>query len=622
MTKITFLAPAERLLDEARCALEGNDEDIDFAVGLLSEGVRVVSSLVSRGTEIVISRGGTASAIRDSGQDVIVVDIPVTGFDIIRAIEKAKCHGTHIAAVAFPATIRGIESLVSALGIDLRLYPLESEHEVDGQVKQALSDGADVVVGGYVTLLATQKFGYPAELIESGREGIIQAVAEARRIAHARNIEKAKAEVFRAVLDYSYDRILSVDQTTRISVFNPVAERITGLCTSEVMGRRIADVWPALRIQNVIETGQEDLGQILSINDTDVLCNKVPILVNEQCVGVIVTFQDVAQIQKVEAQVRQRIYTTGHVAHFSFANIVTRNEDVRRTIEIAKDYSLADSSILIIGETGCGKELFAQSCHNYSRCKEGPFVAINCAALPGQILESELFGYVSGAFTGASQKGKPGVFEMAHGGTLFLDEIGEIEYTTQGKLLRVLQEKKVMRLGSDKLIPIDVRVIAATNKNLKKLVDQHAFRADLYYRLNVLQLRLQPLRNRKEDIGTLAETFLQEHATERRKRLSANAVKALENHDWPGNIRELRNIVQRLMVSCKQQTIDADAVKLALADLEEPVEHLPVQSDGYDEIAEIKSALSKARGKHTLAAEILGIGRTTLWRKMRQHGLK
>lgn len=622
MTKITFLAPAERLLDEARCALEGNDKDIDFSVGLLSEGVRVVSSLVSRGTEIVISRGGTASAIRDSGQDVIVVDIPVTGFDIIRAIEKAKCHGTHIAAVAFPAMIRGIESLISALGIDLRLYPLESEHEVEDQVKQALSDGADVVVGGYVTLLATQKFGYPAELIESGREGIIQAVAEARRIAHARNIEKAKAEVFRAVLDYSYDGILSVDQTTRISVFNPVAERITGLRSSEVMGRKIADVWPTLRIQNVIATGQEDLSQILSINDTDVLCNTVPILVNEQCVGVIVTFQDVAQIQKVEAQVRQRIYATGHVARFTFADIVTRNEDVRRTIEIAKDYSLADSSILIIGETGCGKELFAQSCHSYSRCKDGPFVAINCAALPGQILESELFGYVGGAFTGASQKGKPGVFEMAHGGTLFLDEIGEIEFTTQGKLLRVLQEKKVMRLGSDKLIPIDVRVIAATNKNLKKLVDQNAFRADLYYRLNVLQLRLQPLRSRKQDIGALAEAFLQEHATDRRKRLSPSAVNALESYDWPGNIRELRNIVQRLMVSCKQQSISADAVKLALADLEEPVEYAPETLAGYDEIAEIRNALAKARGKYTLAAEILGIGRTTLWRKMRQHGLK
>ncbi len=621
MSQITFLAPDARLLEEARSAFHEKQEDIHFATGLLSEGVRVVSSLVPAGTEIVISRGGTASAIRQSGLDVIVVDIPVTGFDVIRAVEKAKKHGVQIAAVAFPSMIQGIESLISALGIDLRLYPLASEYEAESKVSQATRDGADVVVGGYVTLLAAGKLGYAAELIESGREGIVQAVAEARRIAYARNIEKAKAEVFRAVLDYSYDGIISVDQATRISVFNPVAERITGLHASDVLGRKIADVWPALRIQNVITAGQEDLGQILSINKTDVLCNKVPILVNQQCVGVIVTFQDVAQIQKMEAHVRQRIYTAGHVAHFTFADIATRNDEVRRTIEIAKDYALADSSILIIGETGCGKELFAQSCHNYSRCKQGPFVAINCAALPGQILESELFGYVGGAFTGASQKGKLGVFEMAHGGTLFLDEIGEIEYATQGKLLRVLQEKKVMRLGSDKLIPIDVRVIAATNKNLKNLVDQNEFRADLYYRLNVLQLRLPPLRSRKEDIGMLAATFLEERASGRRKRLSASAERVLESHGWPGNIRELRNIIERLMVSCKQQTIDADAVKQALEDIEESVEHSPEASDSYDEIAEIRKALAQTRGRYAEAAKILGMGRTTLWRKLRQHGL-
>ncbi len=301
---------------------------------------------------------------------------------------------------------------------------------------------------------------------------------------------------------------------------------------------------------------------------------------------------------------------------------MTCSDEFRRAIEVARDYAQTASSILISGETGCGKELFAQSCHNASRYRQGPFVAINCAALPSQILESELFGYVGGAFTGASQKGKPGVFEMAHGGTLFLDEIGEIEYATQGRLLRVLQEKKVMRLGSDKLIPIDVRVIAATNKNLKALVNRNLFRSDLYYRLNVLQIHLPPLRARKEDIGLLAETFLREleAAPERRKKLSPAAVKALQSHDWPGNVREMRNIVERLMAACRQPTIDAAMVAQVLADegaSDAPRTEPPV----YDEEAEIRKALAGARGKHTEAARLLGIGRSTLWRKIKKYGL-
>jgi PAS domain S-box-containing protein len=622
MSQIAFLAPDPQLLELAQSKLKDDHDDIHFVTGLLSEGVRVVSSLIAEGTEIVISRGGTASAVRRSGLDVIVVEVPVTGFDIIRAVEKARKHGRTVAAVTFPSMVQGIESLRSALGIALRFYPLASEHEAESKIEQAFLDGADVVVGGYVTFITAQRLGHPVELIESGPEGVLQAVAEARRVAQARNIEKAKAGIFRAILDHSYDGIISVDRESRVTSFNPVAERISGLRRSETIGKNIADVWPQLRIPEVIASAQEHLEQILDINKTDVLCNKVPIVVDGQCVGVIVTFQDVAHIQKIEAHIRRRIYATGHVARFSFADIVTRSDEFRRSIEIAKDYAQTDSSILISGETGCGKELFAQSCHNASHYRQGPFVAINCAALPNQILESELFGYVGGAFTGASQKGKPGVFEMAHGGTLFLDEIGEIEYATQGRLLRVLQEKKVMRLGSDKLIPIDVRVIAATNKNLKAMVNQNQFRPDLYYRLNVLQIHLPALRARREDIGLLAETFLREleEAPERRKKLSSAAVKALQGYDWPGNVREMRNIVERLIVTCRQPTIDAAMVTQVLADEDASASPLGEKLT-YDEETEIRKALASARGKHTEAARLLGIGRSTLWRKIRKYGL-
>ena len=188
---------------------------------------------------------------------------------------------------------------------------------------------------------------------------------------------------------------------------------------------------------------------------------------------------------------------------------------------MAREFAVTDSSVLISGETGTGKEVFAQSIHNASRRIQKPFVAINCAALPAQILESELFGYVGGAFTGASQKGKAGLLEIAHGGTLFLDEISEMDYAIQSKLLRVIQEKKVMRLGSDRVLPVDVRIIAATNRNLKQRIAEHQFRADLYYRINVLRLRLPPLRERPDDIEAFAGVFL---CTARQRSCRADAV--------------------------------------------------------------------------------------------------
>lgn len=621
MSLITFLAPDMKFLEKARELLKAEHGDIHFEVGLLSEGVKIASSLVAKGTEIIISRAGTASAIRQAGIEVIVVEIPITGFDIIRAVEKAKKHGTTIGAVAFSPMIRGIELLNSSLGVEIRQYPLSSEYEAEAKVAQAFQDGAAVVIGGFISGKVAKKSGYPFVLIESGEEGIIQAVQEAKRIAYARNLEKTKASLFRAVLDYSYDGVISVDDSFGVTFFNPVAERITGINRSKVIGKKITSVWPELNIEKVISSSKDDLGQILNINKTDVLCNKVSIVVNKKSAGAVITFQDVTQIQQMEARVRRRIYASGHVAGYSFSDIITNSSALERTKEIAKDYSLTDSSILIAGESGTGKELFAQSCHNFSKRRQGAFVAINCAALPGQILESELFGYVGGAFTGANQKGKLGLFEVAHGGTIFLDEIAEIDHATQGKLLRVLQEKKVMRLGSDKIIPVDVRVIAATNKNLKSLVDQNQFRSDLYYRLNVLQLKIPPLRNRKEDIKPLAQFFLDQNAgiAKRHLKLSSSAVQALKLYDWPGNVRELQNIIERVIVSCKQEMIDASIINQVLEDQQD---QNPLGAILPNELLEIKQALATSKGKYAEAAKILGISRSTLWRKLKVLGIQ
>lgn len=621
MSLIVFLAPDQVMLERARKIFKTEHRDIHIEKGLLSQGVKVAAALAAQGAEIIISRGGTAAAIKKAGVEAVVVEIPITGFDIIRTVEKAKLHGRCIAAVSFPYITQGIDFLGPILGVDIRVYPIYAEDEAEAQVLQAIQDGTQVVIGGFITGKAAEKYNHPFELIDSGAEGILQAAQEAKRIALARSLEKTKTGQFRAVLNYAYEGIISVDSEGRITFFNPIAERITGIDGSRAVHANISRLWPELNLANVLQTGKDDLGHILKINEVDVLCNKVAIIVDNKTVGAVVTFQDVTQIQQMEARVRHRIYAAGHVANFQFDDIIGASKALRQTIEMAKEFAVTRSSIVILGETGSGKEVFAQSIHNYSERRQGPFVAINCAALPSQILESELFGYVSGAFTGANPKGKAGLFEIAHGGTIFLDEIGEIEYVTQGKLLRVLQEKKVMRLGSDSVLPIDVRVVAASNKNLWTLVNQNKFRSDLYYRLNVLQLNIPPLRDRKEDIVLLAEYFLRENAgiIKRHLKLAPSGIQALALYSWPGNIRELRNVMERIIAVHKQEAIDGTIVNLMIGDPANSLNHTDLVPA---ELEEIRQALARTKGKYAEAAVLLGISRSTLWRKLKRFGLK
>ncbi len=624
MSKIAFLAPDNEMYQMAKELLTDSFQDIRIEKGLLSEGVRVAKSLIREGCEIIIVRGGTAEYIRRAGLKVSLVEIPYAGFDLLRAVTNAIRFGTSIGVVAFPSMVMGIECLGPALNVELMVFPIHNESEVENCVLEAFKSGVKAVIGGVITVRVAKKHGLPNVLINTGPESMLQAAQQAQRIASARQEEKTKNRLFKAMLDYAYDGIVAIDQTQRITLFNPIAERITKINGSNAVGRKISTVWPELRLEKVLAEGTEDLGHILKVQDTNILCNKIPIIVDDNTVGAVVTFQDVTHIQQMEATVRRKIFSTGHVATFSFSDIVGTSEALQKTVSIAKKFAQTDSSIVITGETGTGKEVFAQSIHTHSKRRNGPFVAINCAALPSHILESELFGYVAGAFTGASQKGKIGLFEQAHDGTLFLDEISEMDYLTQGKLLRVLQERKVMRLGSDRVLPVNVRVIAATNQNLKELIREKKFRADLYYRLTVLRLRLYPLRERKEDIKVLARLFLKQFAqgSKNTLRLSSSALAVLTEYTWPGNIRELKNVIECIAAVRKDDIVDGSIVRQIIEEEQhEEMKSLLIEH----ETDEIKNALLTTKGNHSEAAKLLGISRVTLWRKLRRrmlHGLQ
>jgi transcriptional regulator with PAS, ATPase and Fis domain len=304
---------------------------------------------------------------------------------------------------------------------------------------------------------------------------------------------------------------------------------------------------------------------------------------------------------------------------------------MKATKNLAKKYSKVDSTVLILGETGTGKEIFAESIHNYSTRKNAPFVAINCAAFPASVLESELFGYVEGAFTGALKKGKMGIFELAHNGTIFLDEISEAPLDVQLKLLRVIQERKIMRIGGDELIPIDVRLIAASNKDLKKLINKGLFREDLYYRLCVLELRIPSLNERRQDIPDLVKTFINE-STKPNSVITNKAIDMLMSYEWSGNVRQLNNIVERLTVIKDDGIITSDDVLNATANLRDKTKFFENEnsskndssySKGNNEFKTeedlLKEALIECNGNKKLTAQNLGISTSTLWRKIKKY---
>lgn len=278
----------------------------------------------------------------------------------------------------------------------------------------------------------------------------------------------------------------------------------------------------------------------------ELIISKKPIEMYGEIVAYVITIKDVTQVQDLERQLRGQLKKKGYVAKYTFASVFGISSSIKECIKQAKKISNIPKSVLIIGESGTGKEIFAQAIHNYSNRKDKPFVAINCASLPPELLESELFGYEEGAFTGAKKGGKRGLFEIAHTGTLFLDEIGDINLSVQAKLLRVLEEKELMRVGGDNIIPVNVRIIAATNRDLKKLMEEKKFRIDLYYRLNIFTLFLPPLRERREDIPLMVQNFIDDLGFKHRS-LNLELMDVLCRYDWMGNVRELKNCVEYML---------------------------------------------------------------------------
>lgn len=374
---------------------------------------------------------------------------------------------------------------------------------------------------------------------------IIDLIKKTHEMAYRKNLMSNQLQT---IINAVHDGIVALDQNGIITVFNPIAEEMFHYGKEEIIGKSLRDLSSKESISSVLANTLEQ-ESIVKINRKYVVLNCTPIE-GDDAGGTVYTLKDVTEIQRLEEELRRRLLSAGKYARYTFDDIAGNSAAIISAKGLAKSLAKSQSNILIQGESGTGKELFAQAVHNMSPREKGPFVAINFAALPESLLESELFGYEEGAFTGAKKGGKPGLFEQAHGGTVFLDEIGDAPLYFQVRLLRVLQEKQVQRIGSSEIIPIDIRVISATHRDLRALIEKSMFRQDLYYRLNVLPLTIPPLRERREDILTLATIFYLEcfqgcPPIEPQKYFEHVRDNFIA-YNWPGNIRELHNIVEYL----------------------------------------------------------------------------
>ena len=586
--------------------------------------------------DVVIARGFSALTMKQRGY--ICAELKVGGYDVIAAVLKARrmCPGlSHIAVIGAFNMIYGIESIRDAFpDMKLSTYPVNSEPLLADAIRQAISDGCDALVGNYTGVELAKKSGLPAVMIESGQEAINNAIDVAKSAAEIDLREKMRSAQMANIMNYSFQGILSTDQNGIITFANKYCYSILDSGHALLTGRSILDFFPNLPVEEVTRNGKKLLSELHIYASYHLMVNCVPAPDNSGNTGCVLTFQDTSRIQADELQVRKKLRHSSFQAKYQFSNILHKSRIMDSVISDAMTYSYSDSNILICGETGTGKELFAQSIHNSSPRKNHPFVAINCSALPENLLESELFGYVEGAFTGASKGGKMGFFELAHKGTIFLDEIGDVSPNLQSRLLRVLQEREVVRLGSDTVIPVDVRVISATNKNLKEEVANGRFRQDLLYRLDVLELNLPPLRNREQDaLFLLSQLISYEH--ERTgcilTGLSEEGASLITQYPWPGNIREMRNFCQRLSILTQNPlATPADILKVLPDAAAVPTPNEPKKTDRstprdapvyslYDEREEILKALYTFHNSRTKTAEFLGIDKSTLWRKMKKY---
>ena len=447
-------------------------------------------------------------------------------------------------------------------------------------------------------------------------------------------------EILQAVSELCMDGIVAIDDTETIVYLNETYCKQLGVAQEEFLGKKISDVVRTARLQENLHQSNETWGYVhtdaedktTSKENPGLYINRKAIRRDGKTVGAVGCTKslDVAsmvsgELKKLEARVtfyEEEMQRIG-AGPYTFSNLLANSAVMRKAIDMAQKVSRVSSPVLLLGETGTGKEVFASAIHFESTRSKGPLIKVNCAALPPTLIESELFGYEAGAFSGAKKGGNPGKFELANNGTIFLDEIGDLPFEMQSKLLRVLQEQEVMRIGGTKPIKLDFRLISATNQDLEQMVREKKFREDLYYRLSVFPIMLPPLRERKGDIPRLAGLFLEQlnYKNKANTTISESAYTFLESLSYEGNLRQLRNIIERAFILCSGDEIGVSDLTFAIEPNVYKKQVLSFSAEQLEEKRCILELLEREQYHVASAAEQLGMHRVTLYKKMRKYGI-
>lgn len=521
-------------------------------------------------------------------------------------------------------------NLADLFGMNIRQYIYNSKEHAEEVIKKLSKDTKNVVIGSGLIVNLAKSNGLHSVLWYSEKT-IELAVSIAFDILGAKILERGNFKRESVVLEHFQEGVITVNKVNRIVNMNEATRKLIELEKPVASSAKLlSDVLQPSELLDELLTQNELKDHIVRYKNKTLLVTKYSIHVNDVLDGSVILMSDVEKLQLKENKVRRKLNKKYEGAKYTFDDIIGQSDQMVKAKVKAQTFAKANSNVLILGESGTGKELFAQSIHNASNRTEQPFVAVNCAAVPENLLESEFFGYSDGAFTGALKGGKPGLFEVAHNGTIFLDEIGELPLSMQAKLLRVLQEKMVRRIGSAQAIPIDVRVISATNMNLIEMVKEKTFRMDLYYRIAVLNLFLPNLNQRRDDIYLLFKRFVVQnnpalYATI--DRFSEAILPMFENHYWEGNVREFENTVERLFAYLDaEETITKEMIVQYVDESIKENYYLLNQTELVNEtfqktmkeleLTKIQEVLDRTNGNKQETAKILGISRSTLWRKI------
>ncbi|WP_331494166.1 sigma 54-interacting transcriptional regulator, partial [Clostridioides difficile] len=611
--------------------------------------------LVEKGAQAIIGRGGGYSLVIDT-VNVPVIPMNMKSTDLLRAIEIAKKYSKKVVLILGDNEVSfdyvGWRNVIST---EITEEWFESKYEIRSKVVKYIDQKDEVViVGGGLACSFARQYGIDSVFATASDESIREAVEYCKKLLDTLGEEKFNNEVLRNILDGIKDGVIAIDSNGSIILYNESAKNMLKVERKCALNKYILDVFPKMEWMLDCLHEKEDVEdrKIRNINNLIVNTRTTLIKVDNSTYGVLGIIQDITKLQNLERKIRFDLNQKGLYARYTFDDFLFKDKLTKEFIEEAKKIGKSDYTTLLYGESGSGKEIIAHSIHNISKRKDRPFVAINCATIAENLLESELFGYEEGAFTGARKGGKRGLFELAHGGTLFLDEINSLSFNIQTKLLRVIEERQIMRIGSDYIIPLDIRIIAATNESLTEKIVMGTFRADLFYRLSSLEINIPPLRDRREDIIPLFNNFVNEvlkddglngiNSIDENFVLTKDEMDKLYNYSWPGNVRELKTIAQKYVVTGKiklRQDRDFKTKKLlpnsevdkfnsettASVEVQDESINISKINDGkisidikevnkYVEEKIISMLFAQGLSKNEVA-QVLGISRTSLWKK-------